>query len=98
MNRDRTYRYRNSITVPDSTGSWISGNSPFVDTEPHPQDIYYEVRDGDRLDALTFRVFGDASLWWVISEYNDLFWFQDLTLGQVLRIPSYEHLYMDLLR
>ena len=44
----------------------------FPKIDRHETDIYIHVRDGDRLDNLAFRYYGDASLWWVIATANGL--------------------------
>ena len=90
-------RYRNSMLVQEASGDWVSANAPFVDVSRRNDDRYHLVKAGDRLDGLAQRYLADATLWWIIAEYNDVFWFQDLTVGQTLRVPSFEHLHMDLL-
>ena len=36
------------------------------------QDKFTFPIDGERLDNVAFRYYGDASLWWVIAEANNL--------------------------
>jgi hypothetical protein len=55
------------------------------------------VIDGDRIDLLAHRDLGNAKLWWIICDYNDLFFPLEITLGQVLRIPSEDHVNMRIL-
>lgn len=98
MRRAKSYsRYRRAFEVPGDRGVWLSPSKVIVDTSPRQDDTFHTVVDGDRLDLLAHRYFGDARLWWVIAEYNDLTWMLDLTTGTELRLPSYEHLNMDLL-
>jgi len=40
--------------------------------EERSDDIIVEVNDYTRLDVLANRFFNDATLWWVISAYNQL--------------------------
>jgi hypothetical protein len=68
-----------------------------IDSTVHPTDIYHTVQATDRIDLLSYRYFGRSDLWWVIADYNMLFFPLVLEEGSILRIPSYEHLYMDLL-
>jgi len=91
-------RYRDSTLVVDSGTRWISPETPFVDTDPRYDDVYHVIQQHDRLDLLAHRYLGEATLWWVIAEYNDIFWIFDLEVGATLRIPSFEHLQLDLLR
>ena len=37
----------------------------------HNSDMYYLAQEGDRLDNLAFRFYGDSSLWWIISIANN---------------------------
>jgi len=55
------------------------------------------VVDGDRPDLLAHRYLGRADLWWIICDYNDIFFPMELEPGSVLRIPSVEHVNMRLL-
>lgn len=52
-------------------------------------DIYVAVQTGDRLDSIAQEYLGDASLWWIIADANNIhdapFSLPD---GTVLRIPS----------
>jgi len=52
-------------------------------------DMYVAVQTGDRLDSIAKEYLGDASLWWMIADANNI---HDapfsLADGTVLRIPS----------
>jgi nucleoid-associated protein YgaU len=98
MPADITFRYRKSVLVTETTGDWVSTNPNVINTEENGTDVFHRVSQGDRLDALAFRYLGNANLWWVIAEFNDIFWFQNVQVGQTLRIPSFDRLYHELLR
>lgn len=59
--------------------------------EPVPTDLAltYQVRAGDRLDALAFKFYRDARKWWLIADANPdvLTLEQLLEPGRLLRIP-----------
>jgi hypothetical protein len=55
------------------------------------------VVEDDRIDLLAHRYLGDTRLWWIICDYNDIFFPLELTPGTVLCIPSVEHVQMRLL-
>ena len=93
-----TNRYRNSFLVRDEAGDWISPVQPFTDSHERRSDILHKVVAHDRLDALASKYLGNPSFWWIIAEYNEILWFQDLEVGEVLRIPSFETTYLELLR
>ncbi len=60
-------------------------------------DLSYVVSDGDRLDVLAYRFYGDAVLWWVIAAANE---FQlpvsEMFSGRTLRIPSPQYVTQEL--
>ncbi len=51
--------------------------------------IYYVVSQGDRLDLLALKWYGDATKWWVIADVNpEIIWPAELMSGFVLRAPT----------
>jgi hypothetical protein len=50
-----------------------------------------------RVDLLAHRSLGQADLWWIICNYNAIFFSLKLTPGTILHIPSAEHTLMRLL-
>ena len=50
-------------------------------------DIFVVTQEGDRLDNLAFKYYGDSTLWWYLAKANQL---TDLNIpaGTKLRIPS----------
>ena len=89
-------RYKNALEVTENDGTWFAADAIF-DTTVRADDLFWTVRERDRLDTIAYRVYGDPLLWWVIAEYNKKFWILDLSVNEVLRLPSYEHLNLDLL-
>ena len=92
----RLSRYARSILYKDGPKEFL-GTRPPIDTTPRPDDRFHTVVEGDRIDLLTFRYLGDANLWWIICDYNDIYFPLELEAGAVLRIPAYEHVFMRLL-
>ncbi|MHB0998523.1 MAG: LysM peptidoglycan-binding domain-containing protein [Armatimonadota bacterium] len=80
----------------DGTDEFI-GNRSRIDNASQPDDIFHVVQAGDRIDLLAYRYLGDTTLWWVISDYNDIFFPLDLEVGVVLRIPSVERVVMQII-
>ncbi len=72
------------------------GSRSKIDTSPRPDDRFHTTVEGDRIDLLAYRYLGDTDLWWVIADYNDLFFCQELEIGSKLRIPSLERVQMEL--
>lgn len=55
---------------------------------PSPDDTMHEWRDGDRLGLLAYRAWGDATLWWLVCDLNDVLSPFDIAVGTRLRLPS----------
>jgi len=55
-----------------------------------PMNFHYVTQeDLQRPDLISFRYYGQVNLWWIIAKVNDIEdWFNDLTIGDVLKIPA----------
>lgn len=89
-------RYAARVLYIDGDQEFI-GTRERIDTTPRPDDVFHTVVEGDRIDLIAYRYFGRAELWWVICDYNDVFFPLELGAGTMLRIPSAEHVEMRLL-
>jgi hypothetical protein len=89
-------RYAGCVLYVDGSEEFVGGRER-IDTTPEPDDVFHTVSQGDRVDLLAYRYLGQADLWWVICDYNDIFFPLDVPVGTVLRIPSDEHVQMRLL-
>lgn len=89
----RRSRYAASILYASGDGDFLGMRLP-IETTPRPDDGFHTVVEGDRIDLLAFRYLGAADLWWIICDYNDIFFPLEITPGTVLRIPSAEHVNM----
>ena len=92
----RRSRYAASILYASGEGDFL-GARPAIESKPRPDDRFHTVIEGDRVDLLAHRYLGQAYLWWIICDYNDIFFPMELTPGTILRIPSAEHVSMRLL-
>jgi hypothetical protein len=45
------------------------------------------LRDGERLDHVAHRFYGDGRLWWIIAAASDIGWGLQCPPGTFLRIP-----------
>lgn len=86
-------RYASCILYVDGKQEFL-GIRPRIDTTPQPDDIFHTVQDGDRIDLIACRYLGRPDLWWVICDYNDLFFPPELPVGMVVRVPSPERVEM----
>lgn len=82
---------------------YIDGDQEFIgarqriDATPRPDDVFHTVVEGDRMDLIAYRYLGRAELWWVICDYNNVFFPLGPHAGTVLRIPSRECVEMSVL-
>jgi len=54
-------------------------------------EINYGVKileEGERLDTIAGQVYGDSSLWWIISAASGIGWGLQVPPGTILRIPT----------
>jgi hypothetical protein len=51
----------------------------------------YTVQEGDTLEAIALRLWGDASFWYLIADANGLTGAEPLVAGQTLSIPNKVH-------
>lgn len=89
-------RYATCVLYVDGDQEFI-GTRQRIDTSPRPDDVFHTVVEGDRIDLIAYRYLGRAELWWIICDYSDFFFPLELELGTVLRIPSAEHVEMQML-
>ena len=81
------YTFNPKKKLSDGREVYISKKLPKIPKTD--SDIYVAVQTGDRLDSIAQEYLGDASLWWVIANANQIhdapFSLPD---GTVLRIPA----------
>jgi len=89
-------RYATCILLRDGQSDSLATRQR-IDTTPRYDDRFHTIIDGDRIDLIAHRYLGDARLWWIICDYNDIFFPLELEVGTVMRIPAVEHVYMRML-
>lgn len=89
-------RFRKTIIIQDGPIA-RNGLRDNLDTTPRRDDVFHIVRQFDRIDLLALRYYGSVDLWWVIADYNNLWFPLELETGITLRLPSLHHLTYNLL-
>lgn len=89
-------RYAGCVLYVDGSDEYI-GSRERIDAAAQPDDIFHTVVEGDRVDLIAHRYYGRAELWWVICDYNDIFFPLAIDAGTVLRLPSVEQVEMRVL-
>jgi nucleoid-associated protein YgaU len=82
------------LRVPDATLTDGTGRAAPLKRTREPAAVadvlVYQVRAGDRLDALAFKFYRDARKWWLIADANSDVLAPELLLepGRLLQIPA----------
>ena len=93
----RHSRYQFSIFFKSRKGDFL-GLRPSIDKRPRPDDRFHIVSVDDRLDTLAHRYLGSTDLWWVIADYNDIFFPLELEIGATLRLPAAGRIQMEIFK
>lgn len=62
-------------------------NVPTFTISKRDSDIYLNYLNGDRLDLMSYRVYGEPQYWWIILAANDYSLEFDIEFGEILRVP-----------
>ena len=81
-------RYATTSKKLDKSGLRVYGTTYYPDIPLENQDKFIRAKDGDRLDTLAYKHYGDETLWWIIAKANGVKGKPTLTVGEILRIPS----------
>lgn len=96
---DRFSRFRKSSILRDPDGTEYLETFPVPKIPERADDVYHEVNSGQegRLDLISYHYYGTAELWWVLAVANDLFFpMEEVTAGLVLRVPSSDYVFGEL--
>lgn len=92
-NFKRLSRYTGGILEKNRSGKEFLVLRLPLNLEPSDGDVFVEITQDliQRPDLIAHKAYGNASLWWVIYEFNGirdpLF---ELKMGQIIRIPELE--------
>lgn len=70
------------------TGAVFVGLRAPVRLAPAEDDTLLAWREGDRLGLIAHNAWGDAKLWWLLCDLNDIVDPFNIEVGAVLRVPS----------
>ena len=76
------------ITKTVDTGKRNYETTIFPSVPQTGDDTFIITQDGDRLDTLAYRFYGDSSLWWVIGVSNGMTDSMFIAPGTKMRIPA----------
>jgi len=82
------YIYNEVLKVKETKKNYLQ-STIYPKIKPNNNDFYIISEQGDRLDLLANKYYGDPTLWWIIATANNI---NDATFyideGIQLRIPS----------
>ena len=65
-------RYDNTIIKKNKIGQRVYGVTLYPTIPIQDGDKFYYPIDGERVDSVAEKFYGDQSLWWIIAEANKL--------------------------
>lgn len=81
--------YNNAYALKYNDGDYSLEAKPQIVPES-PNDIQHTVKDGETLQNIAFRYYGDSGKWYIIAEANKILNpFKELEMGTLIRIPTY---------
>ena len=81
-------RYNSTETKIDKSGVEVYRTTYYPSIPIQDSDNFIYSVEGDRLDSLAFKYYGDNTLWWIIAKANGIRGKIALTPSEVLRIPG----------
>ena len=81
-------RYATTRQKLDKSGIRVYGTTYYPEIPLENEDTFIYAVDGDRLDSLAHKYYGDVTLWWIIAKANGLRGKPAISAGEVLRIPA----------
>jgi nucleoid-associated protein YgaU len=82
-------RYADTAIANDTTtGKRNYATTMFPTVPESDSDVFIVSRDGDRLDTLANRFYGDSTLWWIIGMCNGITDSLFIVPGTKLRVPT----------
>ena len=81
-------RYSTTRRKLDKSGVEVYRTTYYPQIPISDNDKFVRPVDGDRLDTLAYRYYGDITLWWVIAKANGIKGKAALSVDEILRIPG----------
>ena len=81
-------RYSTTRQKLDKSGIRTYSSTYYPQIPISDNDKFVHPIDGDRLDTLAYRYYGDTTLWWVIAKANGIRGKVAVSVDEILRIPG----------
>mgnify|MGYP005999856237 FL=1 len=81
-------RYRNTRVKIDKSDIRVYSTTYYPEIKLSDNDIFIMPKEGERLDFLAHKYYGDTTLWWIIAKANDVKGVVVPPLDEPIRIPG----------
>lgn len=93
-------RYEKIRLYIDRNGNMVQASMDPLQVPFRDDDVYHEVlpQEDHRPDLIALRYYGSSQLYWVVASANMMTDpFADTTAGSILRLPTPEHVFQEIL-
>lgn len=81
-------RYNNTPRKIDKSGIRVYQTTYYPEIKISDSDVFIMPKDGERLDNLAYKYYGDTTLWWIIAKANGIKGVAVPPLDEPIRIPG----------
>ena len=81
-------RYSTTRQKLDKSGTRVYSTTYYPQIPIEDNDKFIYPKDGDRLDTLAYKYYGNTTLWWVIAKANGIKGKAAVSVDEILRIPG----------
>jgi len=81
-------RYNNTTQKVDKSGIRVYQTTYYPEIKISDNDVFILPKEGERLDSLAYKYYGDTTLWWIIAKANGIKGVAVPPLDEPLRIPG----------
>lgn len=81
-------RYNNTTQKVDKSGIRVYQTTYYPEIKISDNDVFILPKEGERLDSLAYKYYGDVSLWWVIAKANGIKGVAVPPIDEPIRIPG----------
>ena len=81
-------RYATTRKKIDKSGIRVYRTTYYPEIPVSDSDIFMYPTEGERLDSLAHKHYGDTTLWWIIAKANGLKGKAGVSVDNILRIPG----------
>ena len=81
-------RYNNTTQKVDKSGIRVYQTTYYPEIKISDSDVFIFPKDGERLDNLAYKYYGDTTLWWIIAKANGIKGVAVPPLDEPIRIPG----------